>query len=91
MIRLSGEWSVCKVQHEFYVNAAVFLEKRLQDLHVFIYPSLIQHEKANICSCCMSIICRGRRAKAKQNVRFGFMIITAQYAPEMKSDQLCLF
>ena len=39
----------------------------------------------------MSIIRRSRRAKAIQNARFGFMFITAQYAPEMKSDQLCLF
>ena len=90
MIRLSEEWSTCKAQHEFYVNAAVSIEKRLQNWHVFIHPSLIQDEKTNICSCCMSIICRSRRAKANQNARFGFMFITAQYAPEMKSDQLCL-
>ena len=81
---------MCKAYHEFYVNAAV-LEKRLQDSHVFIYLSLIQDEKANICSCYISIICRSRREKANQNARFGFMFITAQYAPEMKSDQLCLF
>ena len=48
-------------------------------------------KKVNICCCCMSIICRSRLAKAKQNAWFGFMLITAQYAPEMKSDQLCLF
>lgn len=48
-------------------------------------------KKANICCCCMSIICRGRMAKAKQNAWFGFMFITTQYAPEMKSDQLCWF
>ena len=90
MIRLSEEWSTCKAQHEFYLNAAVFIEKRLQNWYVFIHPSLIQDEKTNICSCCMSIICRSRRAKANQNARFGFMFITAQYAPEMKSGQLCL-
>ena len=28
MIRLGEEWSMYKAQHEFYVNAAVFLEKR---------------------------------------------------------------
>ena len=28
MIRLGEKWSTCKVQHEFYVNAAVFLEMR---------------------------------------------------------------
>ena len=66
MIRLGEEWSICKARHEFYVNAAVFLEKRLQDLHVFIYPSLILDEKGKHCCCCMSIICR-RMAKAKQN------------------------
>ena len=27
MIRLGEEWSMCKAQHELYVNAAVFLEK----------------------------------------------------------------
>ena len=48
-------------------------------------------KKVNICCCCMSIICRSRLAKAKQNAWFGFMLITAQYAPEMKSDHLCLF
>ena len=90
MIQLSEEWSTCKAQHEFYVNAAVFIEKRLQNWYVFIHPSLIQDEKTNICSCCMSIICRSSRAKANQNARFGFTFITAQYAPEMKSDQLCL-
>ena len=31
--------------HKFYVNATVFLESNIQDLHVFIYPSLIQGEK----------------------------------------------
>ena len=91
MIWLGEKWSMCKAQNEFYVNVAVFLEKRLQDLHAFIYPALIQDEKANICSCCTSIIRRSRRAKAIQNARFGFMFITARYAPEMKSDQMCLF
>ena len=28
MIWLGGEWSTCKAQHEFYRNAAFFLEKR---------------------------------------------------------------
>ena len=28
MIRLGEEWSTCKAQHENYVNAAFFLEKR---------------------------------------------------------------
>ena len=28
MIQLGEERSTCKAQHEFYINAAVFLEKR---------------------------------------------------------------
>ena len=28
IIQLGEEWSLCKAQHKFYVNATVFLEKR---------------------------------------------------------------
>ena len=28
IIWLGGEWSTCKAQLEFYINAAVFVEKR---------------------------------------------------------------
>ena len=48
-------------------------------------------KKTNIFCCCTLIICRNRMAKAKQKALFGFVFIDAQYLPEMKSDQLCLF
>ena len=48
-------------------------------------------KKANICCCCMSIICRSRVAKAQQKASFGFISIIAQCVSDMKPDQLCLF
>ena len=91
MIRLGEEWSMYKGATRILRKCRCLLRKATFRICMYSFTHLwYRMKKANICCCCMSIICRSRMAKAKQNAWFGFMFITAQYAPEMKSDQLCL-